>query len=241
MQNSPQIPTIPGFDLLSVLGSNNATAVYKAREIKFNRLVALKVVQSAGDVGANRRIWREAQTMAYCTHRTTLSPYEVNEINGRAFLSMELAEGGTAADRLSASRSPRETAQIVESVAQAVAHGHGLGMVHRAVNLSHIFICSDRRFKLGGFASAAFGHELGPIEMGKCVAGDIHGLGVVCYELLTGRPLSNTNVFQLPSSVDSELAEICLGSLGQHPTRRFDTAATVAEALTKWLRTAPQT
>ena len=102
-------PTIPGFDVLEELGRGGMGVVYKARQVKLNRLVALKMILSGVHAaeGDRARFRREAEAAARLQHHNIVQIFEVGEVEGRPFLALEFVGGGSLAQKIKGSPQPR--------------------------------------------------------------------------------------------------------------------------------------
>ncbi|MBW3599284.1 MAG: serine/threonine protein kinase, partial [Planctomycetes bacterium] len=186
--------------------------VYKAVQRRLNRTVAVKMILS-GNLASEqevRRFYTEAEAAAHLDHPGIVPIYEVNEVEGQHFFSMGYVDGESLQQRLkSGPLPPREAAEIVCHVAEAIAYAHTQGVVHRDLKPSNILLTREGRPRVTDFGLAktvegdsgltASGQILGtpgymPPEQAM---GDIHqigphsdvySLGAVLYCLLTGRP-----------------------------------------------------
>ncbi len=135
--------SVPGYEVLSELGRGGMGVVYKARQIKLKRLVALKMIL-AGEHAAPADLERfraEAQAVARLQHPNIVQIYEVGEHQGLPFFSLEYVEGGSLADRLAgAPQPPRAAAALVETLARAVQHAHEQGVVHRDLKPANVLL-----------------------------------------------------------------------------------------------------
>jgi serine/threonine protein kinase len=135
---------VPGYTLLGVLGRGGMGIVYKARQDKANRLVALKMILSGGHASAaeRQRFQAEAEAAALLSHPHIVQVYEVGETpEGHSFFSLEYVSGGTLAERLrKGPLPPREAAALVESLAGAMQHAHERGIVHRDLKPQNILL-----------------------------------------------------------------------------------------------------
>src|SRR5262245_262392 len=130
----------PGYEILSELGSGGMGVVYKARQIRTDRVVALKVPGHL-DLETRVRFTTEAQAAARVSHPHIVQVYEVGEHQGRPFLALEYVPGGTLADRLTGiPLPPRAAATLAETVARAVGAAHAHGVVHRDLKPSNILL-----------------------------------------------------------------------------------------------------
>lgn len=172
----PELPPktrIDDFEIVRELGRGSMGAVYLAREISLDRLVALKmVVAPAGEGEALlERFRREARTLAKLDHRGIVPVHRVGEVDGRHFIAMAYIPGETLADRLTRERSERdegkatptrkgraererEVAQLLADVAEALDHAHRAGVIHRDVKPSNIMIDPEGQTHLMDFGIA---------------------------------------------------------------------------------------
>ena len=120
--------------------------VYKARDNKLGRIVALKMILSGRFASENdvRRFYLEAESAANLDHPGIVPIYEVGEIEGNHFFSMKLIEGGSLADHLpTICENQRSTATVISKVARAVHHAHQRGILHRDLKPANILIDAD--------------------------------------------------------------------------------------------------
>lgn len=201
-----------GFVLGEVLGSGGMGTVYRARQLHPAREVALKMLPMglAGLESARLRLLAEAEALAELDHPGILPLYAAGEADGRAWLAMKLAGGGTLAQQMGEWQGRwREIAALVVSLAEAVQHAHGRGVIHRDLKPANILFDESGRafvadFGLAKWLSGAHGQTLSAAVLGTpaymapevaqqgagaaTTASDVYGLGAVMYELLTQRP-----------------------------------------------------
>ncbi len=135
-------PHVPGYDLHEEIGRGGWGVVYRATHRRLGRAVAVKVVAGGGDPGRAVRSLDEARMMAKLDHPHALRVYEVGPAAGGLFLAVELADGGSLADRLAAGPLPSpEAAELVAAVASAAAAAHARGIVHRDIKPSNVLLC----------------------------------------------------------------------------------------------------
>jgi tRNA A-37 threonylcarbamoyl transferase component Bud32 len=206
------LPQIPGYEVESVLGRGGMGVVYQARHRKLNRTVALKTLLAGAYAGpAERaRFQREAEAVASLCHANIVQVYDVGEHEGRPYFTMELIDGGSLAQKLMAAPpAVQSAAELVASLAEAVAVAHSAGIVHRDLKPANILLTVGGTPKVSDFGVArrlageadltATGSAVGtpsymaPEQTGSGAgpigpATDVYGLGAVLYELLTGRP-----------------------------------------------------
>src|SRR5262249_37078545 len=122
----PQV-AVAGYEILDLLGQGGMGIVYKARQTKANRLVALKMILASRHASVEERIrfQIEAEAVARLHHPSIVQLHEVGEYEGLPYFSLELCDGGTLAEALRKQQpTPREAAVLVEALARAVHHAH---------------------------------------------------------------------------------------------------------------------
>src|SRR5262249_39572512 len=135
--------TIPGYDILAELGRGGMGVVYKARQTKLNRLVALKMILAGEHAGAAElaRFRTEAEAIARLQHPNIVQVFEVREHDGKPFFSLEYCDGGSLAEKLNGTPlPPGEAARIVETLARAVHAAHQKGIVHRDLKPANVLL-----------------------------------------------------------------------------------------------------
>jgi serine/threonine protein kinase len=207
-----RLPSIPGYELLTVLGQGTMGTVYLARQAGLNRLVAVKMVHGGAHAGpvvlAHFRF--EAETLGQLHHPNIVEIHGVGNHEGHVFCALEYVGGGDLRHRLKGVPQPaRHSAKLIQKLALALDSVHRLGVVHRDLNPANILLTADGRPKIADFGLAerlelGAGHtQNGEIvgtpsymapeqadptmnEIGP--ATDLYALGAILYEMLTGRP-----------------------------------------------------
>src|SRR5262245_47780093 len=147
------LPSIPGYQLLGRLGAGGMGVVYKARQLRANRLVALKrmkTVDPEREAESWQRFRLEVEAAARLRHPGIVEIYEVGEHEGCPFFSMELIENGSLDARLTQGPlPPRQAAELIEQVARAVHAAHQAGIIHRDLKPANVLLA-----EVGGGATA---------------------------------------------------------------------------------------
>jgi len=211
------------YELEGEIGRGGMSVVYSARDIRLNRPVAIKVLppELAYDPAIRTRFTREAQTSAQLSHAHIVPIYDVGESDGLAYFVMAIVTGGNLASLLA--REPRQqidaTRRLLREICDALAYAHQRGVVHRDVKPDNILLDAEsgravvtdfgiaRAMEAGGRLTAT-GIAVGtPAYMSPEQAvgerevdgrSDIYSLGVLAYQMLTGRvPFTGGNSMAL--------------------------------------------
>ncbi len=202
-------PAVAGYEILGTLGAGGMGVVYKARQIKARRVVALKMIRGGWGAEPQRRsrFRTEIEAVAALAHPNIVPIYEVGEQEGCDFFSMEFMPGGGLDAKLAgAPQAGGEAAELVAQLAGAVQSAHRRGVVHRDLKPSNVLLAADGTPKIADFGLAKrLEGESGQTRTGEILgtpcymapeqalgkvgpACDIYSLGAILYELLTGRP-----------------------------------------------------
>jgi tetratricopeptide (TPR) repeat protein/tRNA A-37 threonylcarbamoyl transferase component Bud32 len=220
-------PELPGYEIIEEIARGGMGVVYRARQIKLNRIVALKVILSGAHASERERaqFQREAEAVARLQHPHIVQIYEIGEQNALPYFSLEYVDGGSLAKKLSGTPVPaKQAAQLTETLARAVQVAHEQGIIHRDLKPGNVLLTSDGTPKIADFglakrldsdtAHSRSGAIIGTPsymapeqasgrtkEIGPSV--DVYALGAILYELLTARP-----PFKAPTAWDTVLQVI---------------------------------
>src|SRR5258707_660093 len=142
------------YEILAPLGAGGMGEVYRARDTRLNRDVAVKVLPAslAADPDRLRRFELEARTTGMLNHPNILAVYDVGTHDGAPYLVTELLEGATLRDRLSGGALPsRKAVECAVQIAYGLSAAHDKGIVHRDLKPENIFVCRDGRTKILDF------------------------------------------------------------------------------------------
>jgi TolB-like protein/Tfp pilus assembly protein PilF len=143
------------YEIIGILGAGGMGEVYRARDLRLERHVAIKLLTSA-DPDASARLLREARNASALNHPNVCTLHEIGEADGRPFLVLELVEGEPLDRRIAASGGlPGPTARLLAiQIAEALAHAHARGVVHRDLKSANVVLTSDGRAKVLDFGIA---------------------------------------------------------------------------------------
>jgi serine/threonine protein kinase len=139
-------PSLPGYELLEELGRGGMGVVYKARQTRLNRLVAVKMLPSGAAVSHHEleRFRAEAETLARLHHPNIVTIYDVGEHDGRPFFVLEYIPGPSLAQVLAGrSQDPLASAHLIETIARAMHAVHQCGIIHRDLKPANILLQKD--------------------------------------------------------------------------------------------------
>lgn len=198
------------YEILECIGNGGMAVVYKARDHRLNRLVAVKILKPelASDADFRRRFHDESQAVAMLSHANIVSVYDVSRSDGLDYIVMEMIDGLTLKQYMQRRGTPlnwREAIHFITQIMRALSHAHSRGIIHRDIKPQNIMVLRDGSVKVTDFGIAqltsaaqntltqeAIGsvHYISP-EQAKgshvdCRT-DIYSAGVVLYEMLTGR------------------------------------------------------
>ncbi len=194
------------YEIISKIGSGGMADVYKAKDHKLNRFVAVKVLKQEfrEDKAFISKFRVEAQSAAGLAHPNIVNVYDVGDDNGINFIVMELVEGITLKDYIEKKGrlAVREATSIAIQVSMGLEAAHNNNIVHRDVKPQNIIISTDGKVKVTdfGIARAASSNTISSSVMGSVhysspeqarggysdFKSDIYSLGITMYEMLTG-------------------------------------------------------
>jgi WD40 repeat protein/serine/threonine protein kinase len=200
------------YELLTEIARGGMGVVYRAKQNKLNRVVALKMIlagQFASDEDV-QRFYTEAEAAAKLDHSGIVPIFEVGQYEGQHFFSMGFVEGQSLADRLRIGpMQPKEAAELLLRITQAIAYAHSQGVIHRDLKPANVLLDKQNNPKITDFGLAKnlesesgltrTGSVMGtpsymPPEQAGCdreqvgPRSDIYSLGAVLYCLVAGRP-----------------------------------------------------
>lgn len=262
------------YKILKVIGGGGMANVYLARDMILDRDVAIKVLRFdfSNDEEFIKRFRREAQSATSLAHPNIVSIYDVGEEDEIYYIVMEYVEGKTLKQYIQqyAPLHPREALNIMEQIVSAIAHAHENHIVHRDIKPHNILIDPHGNVKVTDFGIAmalssttitqtnsVLGsvHYLSPEQARGGMANkksDIYSLGIVLFELLTGRlPFDGESAISIAlkhlqsetpsakrwnSTVPQSVENIILKAMAKDTFHRYDSAEDMEEDITTALR-----
>ncbi len=252
-------PTIPGYEILELVGSGGSSEVYLARQLSLNRPVAIKLLDAAPAeqrIEQSARFQREAELLADVSCPHIVAVFDCGVTQQLPFLVIEFVEGSTLREHL-VDGEPMEWQRawtILKSVHEAVAYLHTRGILHRDIKPENVLLDEQGNVKLGDLGIASIGAEVGSVTQSGQFVGtidymapeqrhrlpvdgrsDLFSLAVMAYEMLTGhKPIGS---FKPPSTLNTTLSgavdAVILRGLQRDADDRYETVPEYAEALDK--------
>jgi predicted Ser/Thr protein kinase len=261
-------PLFPQLEIIDVLGHGGMGAVYRAKQTKLDRIVALKIIrpEAAADPAFAERFNREARTLARLAHPQIVGVYDFGEVTlasgGRQpsekpasrqtlyYFIMEYVDGANLRQVMQAGQlAPEEALRIVPQICEALQYAHDEGIVHRDIKPENILLDQRGKVKIADFGLAKLAatskeqftltgtHQvmgtpryMAPEQMEGSHAvdhrADIYSLGVVFYEMLTGRvPAGHFEPPSKAANVDERVDQVVLRALARDPASRFQSVS----------------
>lgn len=262
--------TLGKYQIVEHIGHGGMAEVYKARHVQLDRMVAIKVLHPflADESGFVARFRREAKIVATLRHQNIVRVYDFDhdEDLDIYYMVMEYIEGESLKKRLEASPLPiAEAISIAAAIADALDYAHQRGMVHRDIKPANILFTTEnvpvltdfgiaRMLSVTGLTAsgamvgtpAYMAPEVGMGDSGS-VASDVYSLGVVLFEMLTGRPpfIAETPMGVIMQHINEPaptlsqfithplpaLESVVQRCLAKHPEERYATAQELAQHL----------
>jgi tRNA A-37 threonylcarbamoyl transferase component Bud32 len=256
----------PQLEIIELLGMGGMGMVYKARQPRLDRIVALKIlpVESQQHPSFAERFNREAKALAKLNHPGIVNVYDFGQTAQYYFFVMEFVDGMNLRQLLNTEKvAPCQALELVVQICTALQYAHDEGVVHRDIKPENILLNKKGQVKIADFglakllgtapdtaltmSQAAMGtlNYMAPEQrqnaQGVDHRADIYSLGVVFYEMLTGEvPMGR---FEAPSKrvqVDVRLDEVVLRALEREPARRYQQVSEVKTDVESVAKDAPQ-
>lgn len=250
------------YEIIELIGSGGMANVYKALCHRLNRYDAVKIMrdETAANTELRRRFRAESQAVAMLSHPNIVSVYDVSHSDDVEYIVMELIDGITLKQYLQKKSvlDPSEVLDFTIQTAKALEHAHSKGIIHRDIKPQNIMLLKDGMIKVADFGIASLentieennGETVGSVhyiapEQARGEApdarSDIYSLGIVMYEMLTGKLpyVGNSDVEvavkhmntdpvtprDIVPSIPEELERICLKAMNSNIDERYQTAS----------------
>ena len=253
-RDPPDVQTVqaafPNLEILELIGSGGMGVVFKARQPKLDRWVALKILPAglASEPLFAERFEREGRLLARLNHPNIVAVYDFGNQNGFYFLIMEYVDGVNLRQAYATARfTQSQSLTLIPKICEALQFAHDEGVLHRDIKPENILLDSKGRLKIADFGIAKFlgtddrtgltatgatigtPHYMAPEQVEHPAdvdhRADIFSLGVVFYEMLTGSlPLGRFPAPSESSSVDSRIDRVVMRALERDRERRQQSA-----------------
>jgi len=253
--NVHNMPSLPGYEMIDIIGKGGMGTVYKARQISLNRTVAIKVlsVELASDKGFIERFDREASALACLSHPNIVPIIDKGTCEGTYYFVMDFVKGTTLREMLKSGKLPiKEAIAISLQICRALAHAHSKGVIHRDMKPENVLLDGEGNARIVDFGLADMvGHTgLGTLTGSGMAMGtahymapeqrkdakradgraDIYSMGIIFYEMLTGEiPQGH---FRKPSELVQGISggfdKIVIKCLQTEPDSRYQSAEELA-------------
>ena len=272
-RSPPRLP--PDYEIVRELGRGGMGVVYLVQQKSLGRLVAVKVLRPGEAIFGKivRRFLEEAKHLARLRHENVVSVHEVGQAGDEPYFTMDYVDGRPLSAMLSGQRlSPSRALAIWKQAAAGVQHAHALGIIHRDLKPGNILVDGAGRAYVTDFGLARDMTQssqltrtgdvmgsLGPACAGEQALGesdrigeptDVHALGVILYEMLTGiSPYGHdapANVLirllkvepiaprRIDRRIPRDLETICLKAMAREPERRYATVTALLEDIRRF-------
>ncbi|MCD7859597.1 MAG: Stk1 family PASTA domain-containing Ser/Thr kinase [Firmicutes bacterium] len=252
------------YEILNIIGIGGMAVVYKARCHRLNRLVAIKILKDeySQDEEFRRRFHAEGQAVAMLSHPNIVSVYDVSTSDEADYIVMELIDGITLKQYMEKKGvlNWKETLHFAIQIGKALEHAHSRGIVHRDIKPHNVMVLKNGSVKVADFGIARVMSKsntltkeaLGSvhyISTEQAKGGqvdnrsDLYSLGVVMYEMITGRPpfdgespvsIAIQHINSLPAmpstlnpNIPGGLEQIIMKAMEKDPARRYPNASTM--------------
>jgi len=148
---------VPGYEILRELGRGGMGVVYKARQRKLNRIVAIKMILAGSHAGEREllRFLAEAEAIAQMQHPNIVQLFESNQQDGLPYFTLEFVSGGSLGQKLAGvPLPPRQAAKLTEQLAAGIHYAHQRGIVHRDLKPANVLLAEDGTPKITDFGLA---------------------------------------------------------------------------------------
>lgn len=233
------------YELGRVIGSGGMAIVFRARDRERGRPVAVKLLADnlSADADLRQRFRREAELAERLSHPNVVEVLDSGEADGRAYIVLEYVDGPNLAEELrrAGRLEPARVAELGAQAAAALAHAHERGLVHRDVKPQNLLLARDGTLKVSDFGIARMVDGTQLTQAGTILgtaaylapeqaageettsAADVYALGIVLYELLTGKQCTRDDPpppSVLAPGVPVELDSLVLACLREDPDAR---------------------
>ncbi|HYX20269.1 MAG TPA: serine/threonine-protein kinase, partial [Thermoanaerobaculia bacterium] len=225
------------YAIVAAIGAGGMGQVFRARDDRLRRDVALKVLPAtvAADPERLSRFEREAQAASALNHPNIMAVYDVGTQDGRPYIVTELLEGQTLRERLAGGPlGARKTIEYAGQIARGLAAAHGKGIVHRDLKPENLFVTADEQVKILDFGVAKLGHDAAaemasptaPTQQRLTEPGTVLGtVGYMSPEQVRGEVAeSRSDIFSFGTVLHEMLT-------GRHPFQRASAGETMAAIL----------